>query len=190
MPGNDFKKYLLSRESLRQNRYLAVFGTLLHHHNLWHWNRRSVAGGVAAGMFTGLIPGSNPVQFTAAAVVSIVFKVNLPVAVFVTLYTNPFIIVPLYYLAYKLGAFVTGQSAGDVPHTEFSLSGKSINEWISALVDWLASLGKPLAVGLPLLAALLAVTGYIAVRWAWRLHVVYEWRKRRRGRLDRSQATP
>lgn len=184
-----FKKFLPSHESVRENRYVAAFGTLLHHHNLWHWNRRSVAGGVAVGMFTGLIPGSNPVQFLSAAVFSIIFKVNLPVAVFVTLYTNPFTIVPLYFVAYKLGSLVTGQGARDVQHAELNLSDKGINEWIPALVDWLASMGKPLAVGLVLLATLLAVTGYFAVRWAWRLHVVHEWRKRQRIRLNRPKET-
>ena len=83
---------------------IRLFGAPLQQSNLWHLNRRSVAGGVAVSMFTGLVPGSNPVQFAAAAIVSTIFRVNLPVAVFVTLYTNPFTIVPLYYLAYKLGA--------------------------------------------------------------------------------------
>ncbi len=59
----------------------GLFGEQLHHHNLWHLHRRSVAGGVAVGLFTGLIPGSNPVQFFFAALFAIVFKVNLPVAV-------------------------------------------------------------------------------------------------------------
>ena len=58
-------------------------------------------------MFAGLIPGSNPVQFTAAALLAIGFHVNLPIAVIVTLYSNPFTIVPLYYLAFKLGQLVT-----------------------------------------------------------------------------------
>jgi len=44
-------------ESIRHNRYLAHFGTLLHHPNLWHLNRHSVAGGVAIGLFAGLVPG-------------------------------------------------------------------------------------------------------------------------------------
>ena len=91
---------------IRQHRHIARFGPWLQHHNLWHLHRRSVAGGVAAGMFAGLIPGSNPVQFTAAALLAIVFRVNLPIAVIVTLYSNPFTIVPLYYAAFKLGQLV------------------------------------------------------------------------------------
>src|SRR5438309_3601295 len=103
-----FRKYLPSNESIRQNRHIARFGTLLHHPSLWHRNRRSVSGGVAAGMFAGLVPGSNPVQFAVAALLAVAFRVNLPGAVLVTLYTNPVTSVPLYVIAYAIGALILG----------------------------------------------------------------------------------
>ena len=53
-------------------------------------------------MFAGLIPGSNPVQFLAASLCAIGFRVNLPIAVFVTLYSNPLTILPLYYAAFLI----------------------------------------------------------------------------------------
>ncbi|MBI2311132.1 MAG: DUF2062 domain-containing protein [Betaproteobacteria bacterium] len=188
MPRKYFRRFLPSHESVKQHRYVAVFGTLLHHPNLWHLNHHSVAGGVAVGLVSGLVPGSNPVQFLLAAIFSIVFKVNLPVAVIVTLYTNPFTIVPIYFVAYKLGSLVTGQANNPPPHAEFSLAGRSVGEWLPALIDWLTSIGKPLLAGLPLLALILATTGYFAVRWAWRLHVMYSWHKRKARR--RAQSAP
>ena len=109
------RRVLPSHQTVRENRYVARFGHRLQHHNLWHLHRRSVAGGVAAGLFAGLIPGSNPVQFTAGALLAVAFKVNLPLAVLVTLYSNPFTIVPLYWLAFKLGQLVLLQSGGDLP---------------------------------------------------------------------------
>src|SRR5689334_25018174 len=115
MPRKLFRRFIPSHESIRDNRYIARLGPWLQHHNLWHLNRRSVAGGVAAGLFAGLIPGSNPVQFTAAALLAIAARVNLPIAVLVTLYSNPFTIVPLYYVAFKLGQLVLLQSDG-TPH--------------------------------------------------------------------------
>ena len=54
MPRKLFRKFLPSHESIRQNRYVARFGPRLQHHNLWHLHRRSVAGGVAVGLFAGL----------------------------------------------------------------------------------------------------------------------------------------
>ncbi|MDN5935370.1 MAG: DUF2062 domain-containing protein [Nitrosospira sp.] len=188
MPRKFFKKYLPSHEAVRQNRFIGLFGELLHHHNLWHLHRRSVAGGVAVGLFAGLIPGSNPVQFFFAALFAILFKVNLPVAAATTLYSNPFTIVPLYIAAYAIGGFVTGNGAGTMPQTELHLMDKNISEWVPALIDWVMLLGKPLLVGIVLLALLLAVFGYFAVRGAWRLYIIYEWRKRAQ-RIERAKGT-
>lgn len=186
MPRKFFRKLLPSHETVRNHRHIARFGPWLQHHNLWHLHRRSVAGGIAVGLFAGLIPGSNPVQFTAAALLAIAFRVNLPLAVFVTLYSNPFTIVPLYIVAFKLGQLVLLESGGQLEEFAFSLEGKGFGEWIPAALHWLASVGKPLVVGLPVLAVLLALIGYFATYGAWRLYVRCAWQRRRRKRALRS----
>jgi uncharacterized protein (DUF2062 family) len=179
-----FRKYLPSNESIRQNRHIARFGTLLLHPNLWHLNRRSVSGGVAAGLFAGLVPGSNPVQFAVAALLAIAFRVNLPVAVVVTLYTNPLTIVPLYLLAYRIGTlFVSGDSASFIHPPEFDWS--NLGAWLRASLEWVLSLGKPLAAGLVILAIVLAIAGYVGVQLAWRAHVVLAWLRRKARRAAR-----
>ena len=175
MPKKYFKKFLPSHDTVKQSRWIKPFGGWLHHHNLWHLHRRSVAGGVAAGLFCGLIPG--PFQMMGAALMAVLFRVNLPVAMFTTLYTNPFTIPPLYVAAYELGALVTGQRNG-LSDTSLAFPDLSWDNWATALLDWLVSLGKPLAVGLPLLAAIFAVIGYFGVRLLWRAVVVWEWRRR------------
>jgi uncharacterized protein (DUF2062 family) len=184
MPRKYFRKLLPSHERIRENRHIARFGPWLQHHNLWHLHRRSVAGGVAAGLFAGLIPGSNPVQFTAGALLAILFHVNLPIAVLVTLYSNPFTIVPLYYVAFRLGQFVLMQNSGSLPTPPASLEGKGFAEWLSIALDWLTSAGKPLLAGLPLLAVLLAIAGYLLVDLGWQLHVRWSWRSRKRRRAS------
>jgi hypothetical protein len=178
MPRKLFRRFLPSHDSIKENRHIARLGPWLHHHNLWHLHRRSVAGGVAAGLFAGLIPGSNPVQFVAAALLAVSFKVNLPIAVAVTLYSNPLTIVPLYYAAFKLGEFVLWRGNGELPDVALALEGKGFREWIPAALDWLGTVGKPLLVGLPLLAFVLAALGYVAVDAAWRARVRIEWRRR------------
>jgi uncharacterized protein (DUF2062 family) len=178
MPRKFFRKFLPSHESIRQHRHVARFGPLLHHPNLWHLNRRSVSGGVAAGMFAGLVPGSNPVQFAVGALLAIAFRVNLPVAALVTLYTNPFTIVPLYVLAYGIGSlFVAANQAAlsYPPEVDWSQLGASIEAYFT----WLLALGKPLALGLFVLATGLAIVGYVAVQLAWRAHTILAWRRRR-----------
>jgi uncharacterized protein (DUF2062 family) len=181
-----FRKILPDHDTIRQNRYIARFGPWLQYHNLWHLRRRSVAGGVAVGLFAGLIPGSNPVQFTAGALLAIAFRVNLPIAVLVTLYSNPFTIVPLYYLAFKLGQLALISGEGALPPLAFGLEGKGFSEWLPAALEWLASVGKPLLVGLPLLAIVLAVTGYLVTDLTWQLYVRCAWQRRRRLRARRA----
>lgn len=189
MPRKYFRKFLPSHDTVRQNRYVAWFGPWLQHHNLWHLHRRSVAGGLAIGMFAGLVPGSNPVQFTVSAILAVIFRVNLPVAVIVTLYSNPFTIVPLYYMAFRLGQLALMQGNGALPPLAFGLEGKGFREWIPTALHWLTSVGKPLLVGLPLLAVLLAVIGYFAVDWAWKLRVRYAWQQRKRRRARQTGNT-
>lgn len=180
MPRRLIRKYLPSHQTIRENRHLRWLGSALQHPNLWHLHRRSVAGGVAVGMFCGLVPG--PVQMLSAALCAIIFRVNLPVAAIVTWYTNPITILPLYYVAYKLGAFVTGSRANGPSRLDFDVFDLPMSEWLPATMHWFAAMGKPFATGLVLLAAILAVTGYLLVSWAWRAHVLLAWRKRRRTR--------
>lgn len=175
-----FHRFLPSHETVRNHRWLKPFGGWLHHHNLWHLHRRSVAGGVAVGLFCGLIPG--PLQMISAVLVAVLLRVNLPVAVFMTLYTNPFTILPLYLLAYEFGAWVSGARNG---MTEAVLAFPELHwhNWAGTMWDWLAALGKPLLIGLPLLGVTLAIAGYIVVRVAWRVVVVLRWRARQKRRI-------
>ena len=185
MPRKFFRKFLPSHEAIRGHRHVARLGPLLHHPNLWHLNRKSVSGGVAAGLFAGLVPGSNPVQFAAAAILAVAFRVNLPVAVIVTLYTNPFTIVPLYVLAYGIGSlFFSGNQSvfSYPPAVDWSRLGVSIEAYFT----WLLALGKPLALGLLVLAAGLAVVGYVTVQLAWRAHTILAWRRRKAKRAKRA----
>lgn len=175
MPRKYFKKFLPSHETVKQSRWLSPFRNWLHHPNLWHLHRRSVAGGVAIGLFCGLIPG--PLQMISALPLAVLFRVNLPVAFVTTFYTNPLTIAPLYLLAYKLGALVTGQHNNPSP-AHFALPELSWSNWHSAMLDWIVSLGKPLAVGLPLLALTLSIAGYFTVRVLWYAVVAWEWRRR------------
>ena len=176
MPRKFFKKYLPSHESERNNRHIARFGGFLQHPNLWHLNRHSVAGGVAVGMFSGLVPG--PLQMLTAALLAVPLRVNLPVALATTLYTNPFTIGPLYVLAYLIGRFIIGGDSAPLsapPEMEWSQLAASLD----AFLRWSLSMGAPLAVGLLALALILAALGYACVQIGWRAYVVRAWRTRR-----------
>jgi hypothetical protein len=169
------------RDLVQRNRWLRPVAHWLRHPNLWHLHRRSVAGGVAVGLFCGLIPG--PLQMLGSTLLAVLFRVNLPVALFATFYTNPFTILPLYVLAYELGSWVLGQNGVDT--ARIVLPDLHWHDWFSPLIDWMLSLGKAFAVGLPLLAILLALLGYLSVRLGWRCWVLWELHKRRHRREKR-----
>lgn len=170
------KKYLPDPEAIRANPWLRPFQSSLLHPRLWHLNRHSAAGAVAVGLFCGLIPG--PLQMIGAAIGALVFRVNLPLGLLVTLYSNPFTIVPLYLLAYQLGRLFIGDNTGFVAPPEFGATSFAI--WTDAMQTWMLGVSMPLGVGLVTLACALAVFGYLATRVAWRVYLVHVWRRRQR----------
>lgn len=171
------RRFLPHHDTVKNSRWIKPFGSRLQQPNLWHLHRRSVAGGVAVGLFCGLIPG--PLQMISAALLAVLLRVNLPVALFTTLYTNPFTIVPLYMLAYELGAWVSGVRDGLlISHLEFPQL--HWHSWLTELLAWFVQLGRPLLIGVPLLALMFAIAGYVAVRLAWRVAVIIKWRARKR----------
>lgn len=171
------RSYLPDAEKIRGNRWLAFFGDALTHPRLWHLNRHSAAGGVAVGLFCGLIPG--PLQMLGATLACVLWRVNLPLALVSTLYTNPLTIVPIYLVAFGLGNLVLGGNGGEfVAPPEWGE--KALGAWAGELIDWMVGLGKPLFVGIVLLASLLSVSGYFVVRGLWRWYLVRAWHKRKR----------
>lgn len=174
------QKILPGHEAIRGNPWFRPFRSWLLHPRLWHLNRHSVPGAVAAGLFCGLIPG--PFQMLGAAIAAVAFRVNLPLAMFATLYTNPLTLVPLYLLAYEIGRFVIGDGSAFVGPPEFAWD----SAWLRAVLAWMLAIGRPLGIGLLLLAGGLAVLGYLAAQAAWRLYVVMAWRRRAAARRLRS----
>ena len=172
-----FSQVMPDVDKVREVKALSMFGDSLFHPALWHLNRRSAAGGVAVGLFCGLIPG--PLQMLGAAIVCVILRVNLPLALVTTLYTNPITIVPLYLIAYEIGGLTLGTHGLTKP--------PAIPEWewtnmlasMEAMSRWMMSLGAPLALGLLLLASMLAALGYVTVRGVWSVYLRRAWRARR-----------
>jgi uncharacterized protein (DUF2062 family) len=178
---NWLRKFTPDHAAVASHPWLYPFRNTLLHPRLWHLNRHSVAGGVAAGLFCGLLPA--PFQMVSAALCAVVFRVNLPLAIFTTLYTNPLTFIPLYIFAFWLGRLILGGESAFVAPPEFSASHPG--ESLLALVGWLAQLGWPLLIGVLLLATVLAVLGYVAVRVGWRYWLVRNWHQRKLSRREK-----
>jgi hypothetical protein len=177
MPRKFLKRYMPSADKVREVKLLGLFGDSLFHPALWHLNRRSAAGGVAVGLFCGLIPG--PLQMLGAGISAILFRVNLPVALLSTLYTNPVTIVPLYLVAYQIGSLVLGAAGGPPPPPPPDWVFSQPLASAEAMGQWMLGLGAPLALGVLLLACILAAAGYVIVRVMWSIHLRRAWARRR-----------
>ena len=171
------RRLLPAAESVRGNRWVGWIGPVLHHPRLWHLNRRGVALGVAIGVFFGfLIPVA---QIPIAAVVAVWLRGNIVAAVGSTLITNPFTFLPIYLLAYRLGAFILGHGHGDVPmDTTLAQVAEHASSILVTWSDKFLAVGRPLIVGLSLMAVVGAFVAYFGVLGIWRVFVTYEWRRR------------
>jgi len=164
-------------DKVREVKALSMFGDTLFHPALWHLNRRSAAGGVAVGLFCGLIPG--PLQMLGSAIACMIFRVNLPLAIVTTFYTNPITIVPLYLIAYEIGGFTLGARGLVRPPALPAWNWTHMAGSMEAMGLWAMGLGAPLALGLLMLATILAALGYITVRGLWSVHLRRAWQARR-----------
>lgn len=163
---NRLHSFLPTRNKLESNRWLAWMGPWLGHPKLWHWSRRGVALGVGIGVFFGLlIPLA---QIPAAAAAAIVLRANLPVAAASTLITNPVTFGPIYYGAYRLGVWMTGEES---PPPEISRKTVAASEEPSFL-EHMAALGKPLLIGLITVALIAGAATYFLIGAVWRWRVI------------------
>lgn len=177
VPRKYFRKYIPHHDTVRNHKYLRHFQPLLRHPNLWHLNRHSVAGGVAAGMIGGFIPA--PIQMLVAAILAIIFRVNLPVAVATTLLSNPFTWPPFIVGAVAIGTFITGEAENGFRHFEFDWMQGDWALLLPELSQWFLGLGKAYLIGNGILAVLLAALSYLLVQIGWRLYIVAYLRRRR-----------
>ena len=170
--------------SITENKYLRFLTPWLGHPRLWHMHRHSVARGVAIGLVTGLIPG--PVQMLLAVVIAIPLRANVIVACATTLYTNPFTFIPLYILAYTIGALVTGEPARNVMPPDLSVPWLEFWKVVPMLFGWMISLGSTLLIGLVIQCAIFAVAGYVGTMVVWRCIVSKMWSRRKQKRKNKT----
>ncbi|MGB2248999.1 MAG: DUF2062 domain-containing protein [Alcanivorax sediminis] len=173
MPRRIFRKYLPKPERLREHKSLSFLGEVLSDPNLWHINRRSLAGAAFIGIFAGLLP--IPLQMGLAALLAVRFHCNLPLSIVLVWISNPVTYVPIFYFNYRIGAWMLGMP----PH-----SGDAIT------VAWFVEQLVPLWLGSVVCAVVFGGAAYLTVKVAWRLAVIRSWnlRARNRARLLRREA--
>lgn len=180
-----FRRFFPQPEELRNSRWLSWAGPMLQHPRLWHFSRRGVALGVALGIFFGVL---FPVaQMPLSAAVAVALRANLPGAVASTLVTNPFTFGPIYYGSWRLGKAllnepVTAQeerTMAEEPLPAATVPEQVQQSWFGTALARVKAVGKPLLLGLLVVATVSAVSAYFLILWLWSLFTLRKRRQRR-----------
>lgn len=139
---------------------------------------RSVPRAVALGLFVGVII---PVLHTAiAALLAIPVRANVAVTAAFTLVVNPLTIPPLYYAAYRLGAWELHHDSRLIdPAAAERVSGE-----MGRLLFWVHQASGSIALGVLTIAFGAAALGFLVSALVWRSWLG----SRRRGRRLRRRA--
>ena len=135
--------------------------------NLWHLNRHSASGAFGIGLFFAFWPV--PFQMWLSAFAAIPLRVNLPLSVATVWLTNPLTMPPIFYGAYKVGAWVLGTDVGEF---EFQLSW----EWLMGSVN---TIGPVFLLGCMICSVVFGSLGYATMNFLWRRSVIKSWQARR-----------
>ena len=175
---SQIKQYLPTKETIRRQKSLGPVRDLLLAPELWHFHRRAVSGAVFIGLFCAFLP--IPFQMVVAGLLAVFGRCNVPIAVALVWITNPFTFAPIFFFAYKLGAWLLDMEVARI-EWRFSLS------WFASTM---AAIGAPLLLGSVICGWVSGLTGVVLSRWLWRRHIVRRWRQRRERRLARRRARP
>ena len=152
---------------------MTPFRHLLHDNRLWGIRRRTVVPAVAVGLFVMWMPF--PGHMLMACVVALALRVNIPVAAVTTLLSNPLTMAPMYFLAYRLGAWLLGAPVKTLD-IEMSL------DWVT---DVFVGIWQPMLLGCILLGCASSLLGMVLLDLVWRSHVgTYKAEKRKRRNPD------
>ncbi|SDD09019.1 hypothetical protein SAMN04488509_101150 [Aquimonas voraii] len=160
-------------------------GRGIQHPRLWQLSRRGIAQGVAIGVFYGLLLPFG--QIPLAGITAILLRGNVPVAMASTFISNPVTFPLIYYFAYKLGLALMGgdpavvELAGPWPDPlliESQIAQAESQGWLAAGWAYLDSLGKPLLLGLVVMAVGGSLFAHLLMNQAWRVSARIAWRRR------------
>lgn len=179
MPKNKLKTWLPSPEKLRENRIIAMCAPFLADPRLWQMNRNSLGRAVYVGVLAAFFP--LPGQMLLAVIGSVLVRANVPMAIALTWITNPLTAIPVFWLAYCLGAFLLGEPILGIRDIGVILTDLTL--WLTAdginpfaqhqVFSWQAFL-----LGLALSAIMTSLLLGLAFRAFWNYRTVKDWRAR------------
>lgn len=128
------------------------------------------------GLFCAFLPV--PSQMLIAASMALIGRCNIAISVAVTWVTNPLTIGPMFFFAYKLGAWLLD--------TQVTITGLELSwAWLS---NQIGQIWWPLLAGCLICGWVSGLSGMLVSRMLWRLHIVRRW-KQRLGRREKPVAS-
>lgn len=158
------ERYAPTRDSLLRYRFLRPVARYVGNPNVWHFNRHSVARGVALGLFLGFALPMG-FQLAVAAVIAVSARANIAITALFTNVSNPVTVVPIYFAALKTGDWLLGYR-------------DQVRQPDERILDMISSAPVPMLVGGVFFAAIAGTVGFLAVHFAWRWWVARRWRAR------------
>ncbi len=147
-------RHIPRQKHLKGGRLHRLLGERLFAPELWKPSRRSIAGGLALGLFIGFTPTMGA-QIILAGTAAFFLKVNLPMALAGAFVTNPFTAPVIYPLEYQLGVWLVG-----VPEA------RELEGYTGMLRNF-ARYAKPLWVGSVVMGGAAAALAYGLVSLVW-----------------------
>ncbi len=135
----------------------------------WAFNRRSIAGAVATGLFIAWLP--IPGQMIVAACCAAMLRVHVPLSAVMVWFTNPLTVAPLGYVAWRVGSMILGSTPPTAEIESFGIE-RLMAVWND---NW-----PELVTGCLFAGAVTAVVGYLGTLLLWRISAVRRWRGRHR----------
>ena len=163
------KKFSPNPEDLKNHKYLGWLSKHLYNPSLWNLNRKSISKAFAVGLFCAFIP--TPFQMLIAAPSAVIFSANLPLSVALVWISNPITIPFIFYLAYRLGAYILGTSIQknfmqSVDYIQ-QASGDTF-EILNRTIEVFASIWQPFLLGSMLFSIVSSILGYWLVQFIYR----------------------
>lgn len=179
MPKQQLKAWLPKPEELRKNKVVAMFAPFLADARLWHLNRNSLIRAICVGVMCAFFP--LPGQMPLAVIGALIFRANIPMSIALTWLTNPLTALPVYWVAYSVGAILLGEPTIGV---------RTIGIVLTDATLWLFHDGanpfagqqifslQAFALGLVITGAITSLILSLAFSLFWRYRIAKDWKKR------------
>ena len=160
------KKLFPTKKSLQKSNELNFLSRFLKSSDLWSFDMLPVARGVAAGLAGAVLPGF---QFLYAAILAILLRGNLAIALTGTFITNPFTVFPIIYLIYWIGSLLIGNGQTHLEVQDFNWHFSTIYQLWDNFGIWILQFGKAFLVGMAVVSLCLGIIGYFGTILIWKI---------------------